>query len=67
MVYVSSILTLSLKKLEIMIVTCKKCKKDLTYNAVQMLYNKHILDGYKCYDSSGKEIKFKVIEICKCK
>ena len=49
-----------------MIVTCKKCKKDLTYNAVQMLYNKHILDGYKCYDSSGKEIKFKVIEICKC-
>ena len=46
--------------------TCKKCKKDLTYNAVQYLYNLQILDGYKCFDSSGNEIKFKVIEICKC-
>ena len=49
-----------------MMVTCKKCGKDLTKNVIQILYNKSIKEGYKNYDSSGNLITYKKVETCKC-
>ena len=40
MVFVSSILTLQLKKYKIMQVKCKICKKDLTSQAIKLLEGK---------------------------
>ena len=49
-----------------MIITCKKCKKDLTSKTNQMMINSIILSGKTYTHSDGTKAEYKEIELCKC-
>ena len=50
-----------------MIITCKKCKKDMTNKVNQVMINEIILNGKKYIDSNGNEVKYQEVDLmCKC-
>jgi hypothetical protein len=46
---------------------CKKCKKDMSNNVIQVMINDIILSGRKYIHSDGTEAKYKKVTTkCKC-
>ena len=55
------------KRVWSMIISCKKCKKDLTSKTNQMMINSIILSGKTYTHSDGTQIEYKEIsKLCEC-
>ena len=49
-----------------MIISCKKCEKDLTSKVNQMMINSIILSGKTYTHSDNTKAEYKKVKLCEC-